>query len=86
MFGWCTIGDHDQGYKPAVHAASTVVWNKLCFRNKKSIQSLDTAQGNFLKAATGINKSCHITYLLDGNIGLKIHKYISTFESRSWVY
>ena len=46
------------------------------FQNKKSIQSLDTAQGNFLKAAIGISKSCRTTPLVDGLEIHKIHKHI----------
>ncbi len=42
----------------------------------KSIQSLATAQVNFLKAAIGISKNCHATPLLGGLEIHKMHKHI----------
>ncbi len=56
-------------YKQAVQPVLLYGMNCV-FQNKKSIQSLDTAQGNFVKAAIGISKSCRTTPLLDG---LEIH-------------
>ncbi len=50
------------------------------FQKKKSIQWLDTAQGNFLTATIGITKSCRTTPLLDGLEIHKIHKDIRIQE------
>ncbi len=62
-------------YKQAIQPV--LLYGNCVFQNKKStgIQSSDTAQGNFLKTASGISKSCRTTPLLDGLEIHKIHKH-----------
>ena len=81
--GLCVDGVQSEAmtriYKQAVQPVLLYGMNCV-FQNKKSIQSLDTAQGNFLKAAIGISKSCRTTPLLDGLEIHKIHKDIRIQE------
>ena len=66
-------------YKQAVQAVLLYGMNCV-FQNKKSIQLLDTAQENFLKAAIGIYNSCRTTPLPGGLEIHTIHKHIRIQE------